>query len=133
MSASMSPEQRDRFDSLLEKVLDELPDEVQELLESVSIIVEDEPSRRLLRELGRDLEAGESDLCGLHTGVPLSEVSVLDSGVLPSQIFLFRGPIYRLSGRGKRSLEKEIRITLLHEIGHHFGFSEEKLEDLGYE
>ena len=77
--------------------------------------------------------AGEpSDLCGMHWGVPLPEQSLMDPPRDVAVIKLFRGPIFRLAGSSTRQLRKQVRITLLHEIGHHFGFSEEKLEKMGY-
>jgi predicted Zn-dependent protease with MMP-like domain len=79
-------------------------------------------------------------LCGLHWGVPLTQRSVESAAHLPDQIMLFRGPIMRLASvsstgrtrRDRRELEGQIRITLLHEIGHHFGMNEEDLAELGY-
>ena len=126
--------QREVFDNLLDGLVAELPAQLHELLDEVPLIVEDEPSRELLNDLG--VEPGVSDLCGLHTGVPLTERSVEASARLPDHMMLFRGPIMRLAGyRGGRSrmaLEEQIRITLLHEIGHHFGLDEDDLERLGY-
>jgi predicted Zn-dependent protease with MMP-like domain len=126
----MKQTKRDRFDSLLESVLQELPEFVRKQLEEIPVIVEDEPSPELLEEMG--LEEGESDLCGLHSGVPLTERAPTIPSVQGSSILLFRGPILRLASGDEKTLEEEIRITLLHEIGHHFGFSEEELEEMGY-
>lgn len=122
---------RDRFDSLLENVLEELPDFVRKQLDEVPVIVEDEPSTEILKEMG--IAAGEpSDLCGLHSGIPLTERAPSSPSIQGSSILIFRGPILRLSDGDEDALEEEIRITLLHEIGHHFGFSEEELEEMGY-
>jgi predicted Zn-dependent protease with MMP-like domain len=78
------------------------------------------------------------ELCGLHTGVAITDQSVEDSGRLPTDIHLFRVGIVALAGGwGGRDAEErigdEIRITLLHEIGHHFGLEEDDLADLGYD
>lgn len=129
----LSPQQRRRFDRLLDQIISELPEHLLELLEEVPVVVEDEPSRKLKREMGLD---DDDDLCGLHSGVAITQQSVERSGDLPSQIMLFRGPIMRQaegrSGPARDALEQEIRITLHHEIGHHFGLGEDDLEQLGY-
>ncbi len=110
-----------------------LPAHLLELLEEVPLIVEDEPSRQLAEEMG--LEPGE-DLCGLHWGVALTHRSVEHSGGMPDRMMLFRGPIMRVAnwrrGGDRAGLREQIRITLLHEIGHHFGLDEDDLERLGY-
>ncbi len=128
-----SARERTEFDQIFEEVLDSLPDEVAELLEEVPVIVEDEPSRAILAEFGIEARTGEADLCGLHAGLPLSERSVFEPSTGPTRICLFRGPILRLADGRPRALKKQIRITLLHEIGHLFGFDEEKLKELGYD
>jgi predicted Zn-dependent protease with MMP-like domain len=138
----MMRRERERFDALFEEVLAALPPGIQHLLEEAPVVLEDRPSRRLLRDLG--LDPSEDDLCGLHTGVALTERSVNDSGVLPDVIQLFRQGIIDHAGGwregvdadgpfgGVERIRAEIRITLLHEIGHHFGLDEEDLERLGY-
>jgi predicted Zn-dependent protease with MMP-like domain len=129
----LTPQQRRRFDRILDAVLGELPDHLHEMLEEVPVVIEDEPSRRLLREMG--IEEDE-DLCGLHSGIALTQKSVECPAEMPSQIMLFRGPIMRQAalngGPGREALEQEVRITLHHEIGHHFGLDEDDLEELGY-
>ncbi len=132
----LSPAIRLRFDDLLAAIIDELPPDIHALLEEVPVIVEDEPSNELLRELG--MSRRRSELCGLHSGVALTRRSVEHHARLPDQVMLFRGPIVRVvnrmkSGRpGVADLEEQIRVTLLHEIGHHFGLDEEDLARLGY-
>lgn len=119
--------QRRKFDALLESVIGELPPEIGKLLEEVPVLVEDEPSPEILRDMG--LEDG-SDLCGLHMGIPLAERE--DAATLPSTIQIFRGPILRMVEEEELDLREQIQITLLHEIAHHFGFTEEELDDKGY-
>ncbi|HUP58076.1 MAG TPA: metallopeptidase family protein [Bdellovibrionota bacterium] len=128
-----SARERDEFDRIFEEVFDGLPDDVAELLEEVPVIVEDEPSREVLAEFGIKARPGEADLCGLHAGLPLPDRSVFEPSTGPTRICLFRGPILRLADGRPRALARQIRITLLHEIGHLFGFSEERLRDLGYD
>ncbi len=143
----MNERQRRRFDDLLRDVLDALPDGILELLEEVPLVVEDRPSeeeaRSLLREQGQpdgpaDVAAMRAELCGLHEGTMLTERRVEDPVDTPERIRLFREGIVRIAGgwRGPdadRHVAEEIRITLLHEIGHHFGLEEEDLFDLGYD
>lgn len=117
-------------------MIDELPEAIQARIEVVPVIVEDEPTPALLRELGMDPR--RSELCGLHSGIALTNRSVEHHAPMPDQIMLFRGPIVRIVNRMKSGrptiddLEQQIRITLLHEIGHHFGLDEDDLSRLGY-
>jgi predicted Zn-dependent protease with MMP-like domain len=135
----MAPDQRTAFDELLGQVIAELPEHLRALLEEVPVIVEDDPSPAILEEM--DVDPANTDLCGLHWGVPLTRRSVEHSGVLPENIWLFRAPIMRVAryrqkqagaGGGGADLRTQIRITLLHEIGHHFGLDERDLAKLGY-
>ena len=132
----VSDRMRDEFDSLLDGQVAGLPGDLQALLEEVPLIVENEPSDRLLDELAVDRRTTE--LCGLHWAVPLTEKSVWRGAEMPGRMMLFRGPIVRLvaregSGRvAREQLRRQIRITLLHEIGHHFGLDEQDLSALGY-
>ncbi len=128
-----SVNEREQFDQYLEKLIAALPPDVRELLEEVPLIVEDEPSPKLLKEMGIEVRLGESDLCGLHSGVPLDERSVMSQSEGLEQIYLFRGPIFRLADWRPKGVEKQIRITLLHELAHRFGFDEEELKALGYD
>lgn len=123
----------------------DLPRGILALTEEMPVIVEDRPEQKLLDELSK--EAGEriepDELCGLHTGVAFTERSVTSSGELPSEIRLFREGILAEAGGWEEpdedagevedSIYEEIRITLLHEIGHQFGLDEDDLERLGYQ
>ncbi|MBL8746166.1 MAG: metallopeptidase family protein [Phycisphaerae bacterium] len=148
----MNPRERERFDALLEEALDNLPPRLHALLEEVPLVVDDRPEASLARELYEELghEEGETvedfaaSLCGLHTGVPLTEQSVTQSGEMPTSIRLFREGIVETAGGWEVGPEEtdeevddtvyeEIMITLLHEIGHHFGLKERDLEELGYD
>jgi predicted Zn-dependent protease with MMP-like domain len=149
----MTPRERDRFDNLLQDVIAELPGRIRDLLDEVPLIVEDAPSPDLVRHLIDDgtLEPGDdgSDLCGLHSGVQITDRSVehpADWGGSMEYIRLFRDAIVDLAGGwdhvdepeedtgpgGEEAIIEEIHITLLHEIGHHFGLDEADLDDLGY-
>ncbi len=115
------------FERVAARAVAGLPRCVRRRLENVAIIVEEEPSPEQLAESG--LETGDS-LYGLYEGVPLGE----DPGPfsLPARIALFRLPLIGDFGRGE-ALRKEIRRTIIHEVAHHFGLSEEEIERLGYE
>lgn len=136
----MKPAERERFDALLDEVLSRLPAALHNLIEEAPLIVEDHPSEELKREL--DIEHND-ELCGLHTGVPLTERSVEAPDL--EFIHLFREGIVEMAGGwdeglddagepigGENAIREEIRITILHEIGHHFGLDEVDLERLGY-
>lgn len=136
----MTERERARFDSLLERVIDRLPEGVRRMLEEIPVIVLDLPTAEMLKSLGMDPGDPEAalELCGLHTGTANTEQSVEHSGELPPDIHLFREGIIDLAGGWEsddadEAISEEIRITLLHEIGHQFGLDEEDLENLGYE
>ena len=117
------------FDNVLRQALDDLPGKFRESLRNVAIVVEDRPPGWLLEEL--DLPPGET-LYGFYHGIPLPERSVLDSGTLPDTISVYRLPLME-DFRDPGELARQIRTTLLHEIGHYFGMDEEDLARLGYE
>jgi predicted Zn-dependent protease with MMP-like domain len=125
---------RQYFDQQIDWVLAQSPPRVHELLSEVTMYVEDHPSTRLMQQMG---VRRRQDLCGLHTGVPLTERSVLISGVLSNAIYLYReGILWMATDRRGRidqeELRRQIRITLLHELGHYHGLDEDDLEALGY-
>jgi len=131
----MTPEQRKRFDSLLDEVLASLPDVITERFGEMPLVVEDAPSLKLLASMGL---APRTLLCGLHTGVPITERTVELSGAPTDEIRIFREGVMASAGAtpdllSVDRLREEIRITLLHELGHHFGLDEDDLASLGYE
>ncbi|HZW10660.1 MAG TPA: metallopeptidase family protein [Phycisphaerales bacterium] len=133
----MDDASRDRFDAMLERVLGDMPRALLALLDEVPVIVLDEPTAELLQSLGVPREQWEEEaagLCGLHSGHSVLDHSVEHSGELPEQIHLFRRGIVQMAGGWDRprEIEEEIRVTLLHEIGHHFGLEEDDLDGLGY-
>lgn len=135
----MTPAERDRFDALVEDALEALPPRVRPLLDEVPLVVLDEPTPEMLRDLGIDPADADAldELCGLHSGTAITERSI-EHPELPDVIHLFRRGIVALAGgwdqeHADERIYEEVRITLLHEIGHHFGLSEEDLEELGYE
>ena len=130
----MSPDDRQYFDEQLEYVMTHMPPRVHELLDEVPLYVEDYPSRRVLREMG---VRHRGNLCGLYTGIPLTDRSVHHSGILSDVVQIYREGIYNISADAQGyvdedELRRQIRITILHELGHHHGLDESDLEELGY-
>src|SRR2546429_3446868 len=117
-----------KFGELVEKALAELPTEFAQILEEVSVEIRDRPTPSQLKSLG--LERDEL-LLGLYTGRPQTERSVEDSGRLPDVIYIFQESIERVSN-SEAQLIAEVRKTVLHEIGHHFGMDEDDLDDVGF-
>jgi predicted Zn-dependent protease with MMP-like domain len=119
---------REGFNEVLRLALDDLPELFRQALDNVAVVVEDWPPEWLLDEL----EVPPDDiLYGFYHGIPLPERSVSFSGTLPDKISIYRGPLEE-DFPDRRELKREIRLTLLHEIGHYFGMDEEELERLGY-
>ncbi len=112
----------EEFEYLVEKALDQLPSEFAEILENVAVVVEDEPEIELLEEMGIP---EDDELLGLYRGIPLidRETAYFD---LPDQVVLYRQPLLRIS-RDRRELIREVRDTLVHELGHHFGLTDEEM------
>lgn len=121
----MSKETLD-FYELVERALDGLPPELAAMLENVAIMVDDWPdySTPLVRNNPEDT------LYGLYEGVPLTQRGWGYSGALPDRITIFKGPLER--DFPPEDLEEQVRVTVVHEIAHHFGFDEERLEELGW-
>jgi predicted Zn-dependent protease with MMP-like domain len=117
----------EEFEGLVERALDELPEEFAELMDNVVVAVEEEPSEEDLASLEdddpEDPERGE--LFGLYLGVPRTEREGL-SQAMPDRIVVFSGPILRAC-RSRAEAIDEIRRTVLHELGHYFGMEEEDM------
>jgi predicted Zn-dependent protease with MMP-like domain len=128
------PRDRQRFDDVLEEVLDELPVEAHRLLDLVPLVVEDYPSQKIVDDMGL---AGPDELCGLYSGIPLIERSVEVPPYLSDCVTIYRLGLLRMgtneAGRVVRAeLKRQIRITILHELGHYHGLDEQDLEELGF-
>ncbi len=114
------------FEDLVAQALDELPEAFLHALENVEVVIEPEPSP----EQQRRLAAPGSTLLGLYEGVPRTRRTSAYSFVAPDKITIFEGPIRR-HARGEDSLKQLVQRTVVHEIAHHFGISDERLRELG--
>ena len=106
------------FEEHVRAALDSVPPEIARALENVAVVVEDENPE-------------DPDLFGLYFGIPLTERGDY-AGVLPDKIAIYRLPLEGEFGGDPAVLQEEIRITVLHEIAHHFGIDEDRLEELGW-
>jgi predicted Zn-dependent protease with MMP-like domain len=113
-----------RFERLVTEALRGLPPHISATLRNVDVVVEDEPSARQLA----GLDEGET-LFGYYEGVPQTERAGYNFA-LPDKITIFRGPLERECD-GDAEIAREVQITVLHEIAHHFGFDEDQVADLG--
>lgn len=115
------------FDRVVERAVQQLPAEFHDALENVAIEVHEQPSARDVPD-----RAEADALFGLYLGEPLTEQSHEAPLPGPHRILIFKRNLCAACGT-VAELQEEIRITVLHEIGHHFGLDEDQLEDLGYD
>ena len=115
---------RSEFEALVEAALEGLPPRFAKRLENVEVIVQPEPTRRQLKE--SRVKAGGL-LLGLYVGIPPGDRSVFDASVhYPDRIFIFQRPIESLSGDPEEIIH-QVRETVVHEVGHHFGLSDAEI------
>jgi len=119
---------RQAFEHAVERAIELIPEMFRAHLNNMTIAVEDRPSRDLLREM--DVPPGET-LFGVYLGVPLPERSITEPPLYPDEILIFREPLMAACG-SLEELEEEIAITVVHEVAHYLGLSEDRLEELGY-
>ena len=111
---------RAEFEELVSDALDTVPPELVKLLDNVVVVVED------------DAPADDPELLGLYSGVPLTERGSWYAGALPDQITIYRRPTLAICETREEVVE-EVRITVVHEIAHHFGIDDDRLHELGYD
>ena len=122
-----SPPSADEIEAIARHVLDSLPQPFAASLGDVVLLVEEFADPATLRQMGLD---NPFELSGLYEGVPLTERSVEQSGTLPETVRLFRRPILDEWCEGRDTLEHLVAHVLIHEIGHHFGFSDADMHAL---
>jgi predicted Zn-dependent protease with MMP-like domain len=114
------------FERLVEEALDSLPERFASLLDNVVVVVEEEPSASDLDVLHEDDHGhGHGELLGLYRGTPMTRRTYA-SFRMPDQIAIFRGPILRVS-RTRDEAHRQIRETVIHELGHYFGLSDAEM------
>ena len=130
----MNQSKREYFDKQVEWVLARLPQNMLHLLKEAPLHVEDQPSKRLMRELEID---DAEELCGYFRGVPTNTNLFRDYMPTPSSVTIFRRGIVTAArdeeGIIRRNeLREQIRITILHELAHMLGMDEQEVEEIGY-
>lgn len=121
----------EEFERVVEEAIEQLPPKFAELLDNVAIVVEDEPTEEDLEVLEDDDEDddeeadAQDELLGIYRGVPLPERS-FGMPLLPDQVAIFRGPILRIT-RTRGEAIREIRETVIHELGHYFGLGDDEM------
>jgi predicted Zn-dependent protease with MMP-like domain len=111
----------EEFEDAVSDALDAVPTQLTDLMDNVVVLVEEEPPQ------------GEpDDLLGLYDGTPLTERdSWWAAGALPDRILIFRGPTLRMCG-DRDEVVREVAVTVVHEIAHHFGIDDDRLHELGW-
>jgi predicted Zn-dependent protease with MMP-like domain len=110
----------EEFDRAVAAALDTLPPDLARLMDNVVVLVEEEPPE--------DVDEGT---LGLYDGTPLTERGDGWAGSLPDRILIFRGPLLDMC-EDAEEVEDEVRITVVHEVAHHFGIDDERLHELGW-
>jgi predicted Zn-dependent protease with MMP-like domain len=105
------------FEAWAAEALESLPPELAGAMSNVAIVIEDEPPPGL-------------PLLGLYQGIPLTRRTSGYGGALPDKITLYRGPLERAYGRDREELRAQVRRVVLHEVAHHFGIGDERLQEL---
>jgi predicted Zn-dependent protease with MMP-like domain len=118
--------ERKRFEQLVAEALASVPRRFRDAMKNIAIVVEDEPSSELLDEM--DIEPPDT-LLGLYQGTPLTERTWAYGNTLPDRVLIFQGPHER-DAEDEDDLVVAIGETLIHEIGHYFGLSEEEIQEI---
>jgi predicted Zn-dependent protease with MMP-like domain len=117
---------RTKFEKIVADALRTIPPRFRRAMANLAIVVEDEPPRELLREL--EIEPPDT-LFGLYQGIPLTARGWQYGNALPDRILIFQGPHER-EAEDEDDLVASVGETLIHEIGHYFGLSEEEIEEI---
>ncbi len=119
----------DEFAHLVKQALADIPPPFDEFLQEIAIDVELTPDAETLREMEID---DPTEILGLYHGLPLTERGIEMLPEMPDRIVLYQDNL-ELACETKEEIIHEIRVTVLHEVGHHFGLDEDDLEELGYD
>ena len=115
----------ERFEALVADALDSIPPEFADEMENIAVVVEDWPTPE-------QLDGRSGTLLGLYQGIDILGRSPIGyTGVMPDRITIFRGPLCELA-RDEEDLAHQVRVTVLHEVGHYFGLSDDRLHELGW-
>ena len=121
------PPSADEIEAIARDTLRRLPEPFSESIGDIVLLVHDFADDETLRQMGMD---DPFELSGLYEGIPLTERSVEQSGTLPERIFLYRRPILDEWAAGDETLEHLVAHVLIHEVGHHFGLSDDDIHAL---
>jgi len=113
------------FEKIVQNALRRLPRRFKKKLENISIVVEEKPTAELLR----DMEIESGTLFGLYQGVPLTERGWNYGNMLPDRIVIFQQPIEEVAS-SPTEIEEIVMDTVIHEVGHYFGFSDDTLYEI---
>jgi len=116
---------RSSFEKLVQQSLRRLPRRFKKKLDNISVEVEDRPSAELLRDMG--ITSGT--LFGLYQGVPLTQREWNYGNVLPDRIVIYQRPI-ESAAASPGEIEELVLDTVMHEVGHYFGFSDDELYEM---
>jgi len=118
---------REHFEELVRLALQTVPEELAERVDNIDVEVHDWPSAAQLASAGVPRGA---TLLGLYQGVPLTRRTSGYNLVAPDRIIIFQGPLERISRGGDDDLVERVRATVVHEVAHHFGISDERLREI---
>src|SRR6266850_520588 len=126
--------ERAKFAKLVEEVLERLPTRFRKRIHNVTVLVENVPPEQLPRrssQNGRTLDSDDAEnlVLGIFEGVPTTKKSTFDLPAGPDRIVLYQKNIEAVSS-SENEIRKEIRLTVIHELGHYFGMTEAQLEDV---
>lgn len=107
----------ERFDDLVAEALDTIPAELARLMDNVAVVVRDHPPL--------------DGLLGLYEGIPLTERENYGGMIMPDRIYVYRLPICEISA-DEAEVRHQVRVTVIHEVGHHFGIDDDRLDELGW-
>ena len=124
MTLKFTPEE---FEQLVAQALDDLPEDIQQHLQNIEVVVAEWPTAAELRSVG--MKPGQL-LLGLYQGVPLTKRGNRYGLVLPDKVTIFQGTIERVCHTPEQVI-RQVQRTVKHELAHHFGISDDRLRDLG--